>query len=247
MKNERHKRKNKYTILLVSNVGQGKTKELHALPQLVVLCIASIVAIIGLLFCYIFYQQYKITSRDVKLAIIQNNLNNIVSNNSVLNQEVTELNAQVVSLNTALAFNEEYISSLEESYNDAQNELYAMYDPVGCPITGTATISDETNEVFPEDTIIFEAYKDADVVSAGAGTVTNIDTDDLLGNLIVIDHGNGYSTYYYCVETPIVIVGQKLNKGEVLFHINKTSENVEYRMFYDGDFIDPWDKLEIYG
>ncbi len=247
MKNQKHKRKNKYTVLLVSDIGEKKTLKLHSLPRLFMFAGASLLVLFVALLIIILQQSYELSCRKNEISQLSCNLSAANYSNTILNAQLGALSANVVSLNSALDEKDTYVAVLEDNYNDACNELFSMYDPTGCPLTGTATVTDDLGEVFPENTIMFEAYQDADVISSGAGTVIEIDTEDPLGNLIVIDHGNGYLSYYYSVEEPEVSLNQKVNKGQVLFHINKATENVEYRLSLDDEFINPWDKLEIFG
>lgn len=54
------------------------------------------------------------------------------------------------------------------------------------------------------------------VLAADEGTVTFAGWQDGFGLLVVIDHGNGYETYYGHLSKILVVPGQKVSRGEVV-------------------------------
>ena len=52
-----------------------------------------------------------------------------------------------------------------------------------------------------------------DVVAALTGTVTKVEEDALLGNVIEIDHDNGIVTQYQSVKDMTVKVGDEVEQG----------------------------------
>ncbi len=56
--------------------------------------------------------------------------------------------------------------------------------------------------------------KGAPIYAAGAGTVVSAEWHSGYGNLVEIDHGNGYSTRYGHCSKLLVTVGQKVSQGE---------------------------------
>ncbi|QED49701.1 M23 family metallopeptidase [Cytobacillus dafuensis] len=55
-----------------------------------------------------------------------------------------------------------------------------------------------------------------DVVASLSGTVTKVDEDVLLGNVIEIDHDNGIVTQYQSVNEIVVEVGDEVKQGQVI-------------------------------
>jgi murein DD-endopeptidase MepM/ murein hydrolase activator NlpD len=68
------------------------------------------------------------------------------------------------------------------------------------------------------------------------------------GNLVVVEHGMGYSTFYAHNKTVAVHVGQKVKRGDVISHIgstgNSTGPHVHYEIWHDGRAVNPASFLE---
>jgi murein DD-endopeptidase MepM/ murein hydrolase activator NlpD len=88
------------------------------------------------------------------------------------------------------------------------------------------------------------AVKDGTAVSATAsGTVSFAGWDESLGNLIIIDHGNGYLTSYGHNRELLVEKGEKVTRGEVIALSGNTGRStaphLHYEIVKDGIAIDP--------
>ena len=63
------------------------------------------------------------------------------------------------------------------------------------------------------------------------------------GNLVVLEHGHGYSTFYAHNKTISVRVGQKVKRGEVISYSGSTGystgPHVHYEIWRDGRPVDP--------
>ncbi|MCP2325044.1 hypothetical protein HDA40_003551 [Hamadaea flava] len=73
------------------------------------------------------------------------------------------------------------------------------------------------------------AYADENdtVLASAAGTVdvaTNQGSINGYGNLIVIDHGGGYYSYYAHLTTMAVVIGQSVLRGQVIGGVGNTSK-----------------------
>ncbi|MCS1352320.1 M23 family metallopeptidase [Mechercharimyces sp. CAU 1602] len=73
---------------------------------------------------------------------------------------------------------------------------------------------------------ITNANKSANViVSAKAGEVTRAGYSGGYGNLVVVDHGGGWVTYYAHLSKLIVSKGQRLGRGEALGYMGTTGDS----------------------
>lgn len=86
------------------------------------------------------------------------------------------------------------------------------------------------------------------VFSADSGTVTFSGWDDTgYGNFVVIDHGNGYKTTYGHNEANLVSVGQTVLQGQQIAESgstgNSTGDHLDFRIIYNGVFLNPMDFL----
>ncbi|GKU83658.1 M23 family metallopeptidase [Niallia sp. NCCP-28] len=66
-----------------------------------------------------------------------------------------------------------------------------------------------------------------DVVASLSGTVTNVTTDSVLGNTIVLDHGDGIKTVYQSVKDIQVEKGNQVEKGDPLATSGQSQFNKE--------------------
>ena len=89
--------------------------------------------------------------------------------------------------------------------------------------------------------IVFSTTSGAVVAAAAEGVITHVDSDEdnpYYKRGVVIDHGNGYVTYYRLNGDVSIEEGTEVKKNDVLAVL---SENgfVAYEIKKDGSFIDP--------
>lgn len=95
----------------------------------------------------------------------------------------------------------------------------------------------------PHYGIDFAAQKGTEVMAAAAGKVviSRIEKED--GLKIVIDHRNGFKTYYAHLSESIVRPGQKVKRGDVIGFVGNSGKSLtshlHYAINYQGDFINP--------
>ena len=83
----------------------------------------------------------------------------------------------------------------------------------------------------------------ADVVAVAAGVVTYSGKRSGYGNLVEVNHGNGYVTRYGHNKNNLVRVGQTIKKGEVVAKMGTTGRStgphVHFEVMRDGRHVDP--------
>ncbi|SDK21840.1 M23 family metallopeptidase [Natronincola ferrireducens] len=86
------------------------------------------------------------------------------------------------------------------------------------------------------------------IVAAGSGVVTYSGYNGSYGRMIIIAHGNGYTTVYAHNRENLVEVGQRVNKGDVIAKMGSTGRStgphVHFEIRLHGNPIDPKDLLE---
>jgi len=89
----------------------------------------------------------------------------------------------------------------------------------------------------------FAGKKGSDIISVGAGVVTWAGDRYGYGNLVEVNHGNGYATRYGHSEKVLVKVGDTVKKGQVLALMGSTGRStgphVHFEVLYKGKAIDP--------
>jgi hypothetical protein len=96
--------------------------------------------------------------------------------------------------------------------------------------------------------IDIDTYIRQPVFAADSGTVAFSGWDDTgYGNLVIIDHGNGYRTYYGHNEANLISAGQTVYQGQQIAESgstgNSTGEHLDFRILYGGSFVNPLDYL----
>jgi murein DD-endopeptidase MepM/ murein hydrolase activator NlpD len=79
----------------------------------------------------------------------------------------------------------------------------------------------------------FTAATGTDVFATGIGVVKSTDRETGYGNMVVIDHGFGYETYYAHLSRINVQVGQKVNRGDVIGFVGSTGTSTAPHLHYE--------------
>lgn len=128
------------------------------------------------------------------------------------------------------------------------------------PIVGNILINYSMDQSVYFETLDQYKYNPAIIVSAGKGEqitaatdalVTNVYEDNQLGNVVVMDIGNGYSLTYGQVHDVMVYVGQYVTTGQLIGRAGTPTKyysvegcNVYFKMTKDGEPINPMTYLE---
>lgn len=158
------------------------------------------------------------------------------------------------------AFN---LSSLETTLNKQSLELNHLQDylltedsiisaiPSGRPIKGGWISSYFGNRIDPfngkktfHQGIDFAGKEGSKVYAVADGMVTWKGKRNGYGELVEIDHGNGYVTRYAHNKSVIVNLGDKVNKGQVISLMGSTGRStgphVHFEVLRDGKAINPY-------
>jgi murein DD-endopeptidase MepM/ murein hydrolase activator NlpD len=96
--------------------------------------------------------------------------------------------------------------------------------------------------------IDFAAAEGSQVQSVAAGIVTSAGERNGYGNLVEIDHGNGYVTRYGHNEKILVKVGDRVRKGQAISLIGSTGRStgphVHFEVVLNGSVVNPEQYIE---
>ena len=140
----------------------------------------------------------------------------------------------------------------ETPATDAE-EFTAIY-----PLRGSSTIlhsfgpyTDEDGEDAVCYGLALSTDTDTDVVAAAGGTVIYADDNPTTGLTVQIDHQNGYITEYTGNKQLLVSTGQAVGVGQPIaitgIMDNEDAGHMEFRVLYEGSFINPEEVLKIVG
>ena len=162
--------------------------------------------------------------------------------------QVPDLTAMIDDLARRVEVRSAQLSSLEGVI--AGRELSAEIKPSGRPVREGYISSYFGERIDPfngEDAfhkgVDFASDAGADVLAVAAGIVTFAGPREGYGNLVEINHGNGYLTRYAHNEQVLVNVGEEVERGQALAIVGSTGHStgphVHFEVLKEGRQIDP--------
>lgn len=162
---------------------------------------------------------------------------------------------------------EDYVEGIIDDYENAQKDnkdkeekksktdLNSMKTPLAGEVYREFTMDDlvyyesigewrvhKGVDIKPTDTLLIE--------SAFAGVVESVNTSELTGTEIVIDHGNNIKTLYSNLVSSNVKVGEQVQQGQAIGNIGKTASieatdgaHLHFELLVDGKNVNPMDYI----
>ena len=93
--------------------------------------------------------------------------------------------------------------------------------------------------------VLYTSENAYDIVATLDGKISDIKTDDILGNVIEIDHDNEIKTVYQSVDNIKVKVGDEVKQGDVIAtsganKLNNTNKNcLLFEVYQKGQLVNP--------
>ncbi|MDE6845251.1 MAG: M23 family metallopeptidase [Lachnospiraceae bacterium] len=258
MKPRKHKRKESFSVLLISNTGHN-SKQYHVTRS----CMRLIVVFV-LLVCITFgwfTYQYLTGQGNVSIAAGGNE-----------NKNQTELQDQIASQQEVIQQLEEEKENLENQNLALTSENKALLEAAKSNMGVGSTEETESAEVPDDDFfpsrypyseagivttkysqdhpyISIETQGEGSIVAAGEGTISTIGSDEGYPLIIEIEHGNGYRTRYMFVQNaePMYAEGDQVHIGDVLAAIDEQNEQLDYQVIFEDEPIDPLIVFEAKG
>lgn len=257
MKLNMRKSKISYTVMIISDSAKKHRKELHIKAGAVGAATAAVFLLLVILICYVVYSSITLSDSLERSKKQMEQIVQLKDENEKLEVEKEELEGKVSILSETV--NQKVEAEQALAVKEEEEHL-----PKGFPLSGTAQLKTEettaaAEEEADEDTvpemhanderkeIIFNAAAGINVTASGAGTVISVDADVNYGNIISIDHGNGYISIYRNGGNPVVKVGNEVSRGAILYVVGEDNMELGYSISQDGNYIDPLDMIEING
>lgn len=237
MEEKKSGKKLRYTILFVPN-NAHKVKQFHisfdGILCLSALCFAFLIAVVT----YVSYSASHID--ELKATIVaKETVNKDLSDQNIL------LQANVEELTTTLHDAKVVIDAKDTAKEQKEKEESKQYIPNGFPIDGAVALPSN----YTEEThyVVFQTGFGTKIVASADGTVSYVGVDAELGNVVKIDHGNGYVSVYMNPSEPVVSEGDKVIRGSTLFTVKADDETLTYQILFNEQYIDPMTVIEING
>lgn len=225
------------------------------------LLLGSFLCIIGLLCGILVFKEYRrsnqLANAQTLVTTLQGQLAAEMRRSDDLALQISELNEKVDILSSTLTAKTEALAVYEE-------EERAQHLPTAYPLRGNAayyvpkeggeedgTEAEEGGteaEDEPEELMVqFMTDMGSSMVATADGEVSEVSPLEDGGYKIVIDHGNGFMTSYSGIGTIMVKEGDAVTTGSILLGITEDDTVLSYQIMRNGEYIDPWECMEIHG
>ena len=251
MKQQRHKREESFSILLISNVGQS-SRQFHVSRLLVRVAVSMLLVIVAALIwlaCLAITagqrtQELKeqLSEQEQTAGQLEEEIETLKSEKLSLASENEELNRQLAAKDSAEENETAETLETEETDREADPAFPSRYPCSGSGIM-TATYSGE------QPYISIQIRADGNIIAAGDGTVSEIGSDDTYPLIVEVDHGNGYKTRYMCRSEAEIKTGEgdPVRIGEILLTTKSNDTQLDYQVICEGETIDPLTVIEAKG
>ncbi len=246
MKQQRHKRKESFSVLLIPNT-EGKSKQFHVSRFLIRLVIGVLVLVFlaaagALAWCTLNFRQQEALRNEA--AQLNLRIGELEKERDNLEQEKETLTAEIEALRNA---NEAAAASAEgeEEAEEAPEKDTSV--PRRYPYTGISTVI--SNYSTEQPYLSLNTSLDGNVVATGDGMVVSVDSDDTYAHIVEVEHNNGYKTRYMCRQEAQVQVqaGAQVQEGDILITVLTDDTQLDYQVDFEGESIDPLTVFEAKG
>lgn len=250
MNNQRHKRRESFSVLLISNTDRSSRHFDVSLSLLrFLLCLLLFILAVTGLSAYGFFSRLGMESQlRSRLADQEELVQQLTAEKEALEAEKTALLSENESLRSEA---EAAVAAMAQKEAEEQEEETEPEEPPAVPgrypYSGASVLLSSYSEEQPY--LSLSTYTDGTVTAAGDGTVTVISYDETYHHIIEIEHENGYRTRYLCREDAQQSVeeGAQVQAGDVLLTITTDETQVDYQVFYNEEPVDPLSVIDAKG
>ncbi len=244
MKDQRHKRKESFSVLVVSNTDRSSRQFQITLftvrviiAVLIVLCIA-----LGWLIFLCTNAQAKQQKLKEQLAAQEQTVQTMEKDRESWNSERATLTSENETLRQII----EQKEASEETEGEEEPEKDPTL-PSRYPSQGSGVMEVGYSEEHPYLTM--SVYTGGSIVAAGDGTVVSVGSDDTYHYIIEIQHESGYITRYSCQNEANIKTeeGAPVKAGDILLEITTDETKLDYQILYEGEPVDPLTVIEARG
>ena len=247
MKQQKHKRKETYSLIFASNIGNDSRQFCLSVATLHLIIV--LMALICVTFVWTIFRsgthyqsetelRKKLASSEQTVKLLEKDKADLSAQYAALEEE-NELFRRAETLRAELVEEADSKSSEEAPRDTSVPSQY--------PCTAGGIVKEQYTEEHPY--ISFSAQPEDCIIAAGDGTVASVGADDTYPVIIEVDHGNGYRSRYMCQQEAAVSVqaGQQVQVRDTLVTVNGGETQLDYQVIYEEQTIDPLQILEAKG
>lgn len=233
----KHKRKVSHILIYTTDAVDADTKQVRIHPWVLAGVTLIVCCVLGAVIGYAVYEgelwgriREHDASQNAALTAAQDE-------KDALQEKIDEQDAKIEMLSITIQDQTQQIAEL-------QAQIAEQSVPTDYPLTGSASMTVITEG---DPMVEFTATEGSTVVAAGKGVVTAVEEDEVYGNRVVIDHGNGYVSIYRNKGESQVKVGDEVASGTTLFMVTEDNRQLGYQIKENDVYIDPTTIIAIKG
>lgn len=237
MSKNRHKRKVSHILIYTTDAVDADMKQVRIHPWVLAGVTLIVCCVLGAVIGYAVYEgelwgriREHDASQNAALIAAQDE-------KDALQEKIDEQDAKIEMLSITIQDQTQQIAEL-------QAQIAEQSVPTDYPLTGSASMTVITDG---DPMVEFTATEGSTVVAAGKGVVTAVEEDEVYGNRVVIDHGNGYVSIYRNKGESQVKVGDEVASGTTLFMVTEDNRQLGYQIKENDVYIDPTTIIAIKG
>lgn len=237
MSKNRHKRKVSHILIYTTDAVDADMKQVRIHPWVLAGVTLIVCCVLGAVIGYAVYEgelwgriREHDASQNAALIAAQDE-------KDALQEKIDEQDAKIEMLSITIQDQTQQIAEL-------QAQIAEQSVPTDYPLTGSASMTVITDG---DPMVEFTATEGSTVVAAGKGIVTTVEEDEVYGNRVVIDHGNGYVSIYRNKGESQVKAGDEVASGTTLFMVTEDNRQLGYQIKENDVYIDPTTIIAIKG
>lgn len=237
MSKNRHKRKVSHILIYTTDAVDADIKQVRIHPWVLAGVTLIVCCVLGAVIGYAVYEgelwgriREHDASQNAALIVAQDE-------KDALQEKIDEQDAKIEMLSITIQDQTQQIAEL-------QAQIAEQSVPTDYPLTGSASMTVITDG---DPMVEFTATEGSTVVAAGKGVVTAVEEDEVYGNRVVIDHGNGYVSIYRNKGESQVKAGDEVASGTTLFMVTEDNRQLGYQIKENDVYIDPTTIIAIKG
>lgn len=247
MKEQRHKRKESFSILLVSHIS-GSNRQLHfsqsvlrLLLALALLFLAALVWLIWQLSSDKKIQrdlQSRLTAQEEIVELLELEKATLTHEKNMLEKENMDLLMAAGDTGT----DTDSADTEPEAEPETSSSFPGLY-----PSSETGMLIDTYSEERPYLSI--NTHVDDHIIAAGDGTVVAVSSDDAYPLILEIEHESGHRTRYMCRQNADknTEIGAQVSAGDTIITITADNTQLDYQVIFEGEAIDPFNVIDAKG
>ena len=134
---------------------------------------------------------------------------------------------------------------IEPVKENTAEKINYFYDKDADDATQQKSLIYYENTYMQNTGVLYGADENFDVISVLDGTIKEVKKDNILGNVIEIEHANDFRTIYYSLNEVTVKVGDNVTQGQIIGLSGKSKletgkeNNLLFEVYQNGNLMNP--------